>query len=95
MSETTPKAPTDVAREAISYVLRRIGSDPDARYLFGFATESLRQLCEGYAALSKEPMTAKEVEDLVLQRRQDSLGESAWDRIEKLTRRVGELEAGR
>lgn len=52
--ELTQTERIDVAQTAIAYVLRRIVSDPDAAYVFGYGTESLRQLCRGYAALSGE-----------------------------------------
>jgi hypothetical protein len=73
-----------IARKAMAYVLGRISEDPDARYLFGACTESLRQLCMGYAALSDPPMTAKEVEARVLARPQDFLGDSVWDKLRRL-----------
>lgn len=89
--------PTEIARAAIKYVLRRIAEDPDARYLFGACTESLRQLCMGYAALTPD-ITAEEVQRRVLATPQSALGESMWDRAnrwrdecERLEERIGEL----
>ena len=79
---SAPTESEEIARRAIKYVLQRIATDPDARYLFGAATESLRQLCMGYAALTPG-LTAEEVQRQVLATPQDQLGDSAWDRLRR------------
>ena len=88
---TPATEPVDVARTALKYVLRRIASDPDARYLFGAATETLRQLCMGYAALTPG-ITADEVQRQVLSTPQRQLGDSVWDRLERYRDECGKLE---
>jgi hypothetical protein len=87
----TATEPMEIARNAIRYVLQRIARDPDARYLFGACTETLRQLCMGYAALTPG-CTVEEIERRTLARPQDSLGPSAWDRLDEMREEQGRLE---
>jgi len=44
-------APIDVAKDAVAYALRRVGTDPEFRWHM-IGTETLDRLCKAYAALT-------------------------------------------
>ena len=81
------KTPDEIALGCVTYIMRRVFEDPNAAWLFGWRTESFRQLCLAYAALTGESF--EEVE---------RKSKEAWMRcprdsdVERLQRRIKELE---
>jgi hypothetical protein len=61
---------SDPVRDAIAYLMRRLGEDPDVAYYLGYGTESFRQLCLAQAALTGKSF--EEVERLARIDRQPS-----------------------
>lgn len=81
------KTPEEIALGCVTYILRRVQGDPNAAWLFGWGTESFRQLCLAYAALTGQPF--EEIERLAKEGWMRCKGDSDVDR---LRRRIEDLE---
>lgn len=63
MLRTLEKARAEeLALDAVVYLLRRIGEDPDLGYYLGFGMESFRRLCLAWAAHTGRPLAEVEEE---------------------------------